>query len=158
MCQSSNDVIPAAIHVAAAMEIHDNLLPALRHLHGVLQARAHETQDVVKTGRTHLMDAMPITLGQEIGGWAAEANHGVERILNSQPRLLELATGGTAIGTGINAHPQFGNRIAAHISKLTHIPFMEARNHFRGAKRDGRRDGNERPTQNDGDFAIQNRQ
>jgi fumarate hydratase class II len=130
MCQSSNDVIPAAIHVAAAVEIHDNLLPALRHLHGVLQARAHETQDVVKTGRTHLMDAMPITLGQEIGGWAAQVNHGVERILNSQPRLLELATGGTAIGTGINAHPEFGNRIAAHISKLTHIPFTETRNHF----------------------------
>ncbi len=130
MCQSSNDVIPAAIHVAAAMEIHDNLLPALRHLHGVLQARAHENKDVVKTGRTHLMDAMPITLGQEIGGWAAQINHGVERILNSQPRLLELATGGTAIGTGINAHPQFGNRIASHISQLTHIPFTEARNHF----------------------------
>jgi len=130
MCQSSNDVIPAAIHVAAAMEIHDNLLPALRHLHGVLHARAVETSDVVKTGRTHLMDAMPITLGQEIGGWAAQINHGVERILNSQPRLLELATGGTAIGTGINAHPEFGHRIAAHISQLTHIPFIETRNHF----------------------------
>ena len=130
MCQSSNDVIPAAIHVAAAMEIHDNLLPALRHLHGVLQSRASETSDVVKTGRTHLMDAMPITLGQEIGGWAAQINHGVERILNSQPRLLELATGGTAIGTGINAHPEFGKAIAAHISQLTHIPFIETRNHF----------------------------
>ena len=130
MCQSSNDVIPAAIHVAAAMEIHDNLLPALRHLHAVLQARAHENKDVVKTGRTHLMDAMPITLGQEIGGWAAQINHGVERILNSQPRLLELATGGTAIGTGINAHPEFGHRIASHISMLTHIPFIETRNHF----------------------------
>ena len=130
MCQSSNDVIPTAIHVAAAIEVQDNLLPALRHLHGVLAERANELKDVVKTGRTHLMDAMPITLGQEIGGWAAQINHGVERILNSQPRLLELATGGTAIGTGINAHPEFGHRIAAHISQITHIPFIEARNHF----------------------------
>lgn len=130
MCQSSNDVIPTAIHVAAAIEVQDNLLPALRHLHGILAERAGELKDVVKTGRTHLMDAMPITLGQEVGGWAAQINHGVERILNSQPRLLELATGGTAIGTGINAHPEFGHRIASHISQITHIPFIEARNHF----------------------------
>ncbi len=130
MCQSSNDVIPTAIHVAAAIEVQDNLLPSLRHLHAVLAERASSLKDVVKTGRTHLMDAMPITLGQEIGGWAAQINHSVERILNSQPRLLELATGGTAIGTGINAHPEFGHRIAAHISKITHIPFIEARNHF----------------------------
>jgi fumarate hydratase class II len=128
--QSSNDVIPAAIHVAAAIEVQDNLLPALRHLHQCLQERAAETYDVVKTGRTHLMDAMPIRLGQEIGGWAAQTNYGVERILNSQPRLLELATGGTAVGTGINAHPEFGRRLAEHLALLTHIPFVEARNHF----------------------------
>jgi fumarate hydratase class II len=128
--QSSNDVIPAAIHVAAAIEVQDNLLPALRHLHQILQERAAQTYDVVKTGRTHLMDAMPVRLGQEIGGWAAQVNYAVERILNSQPRLLELATGGTAVGTGINAHPEFGQRLAEHLALLTHIPFVEARNHF----------------------------
>ncbi len=128
--QSSNDVIPAAIHVAAAIEIHDNLLPSLRHLLTVLRQRALETDDVVKTGRTHLMDAMPVRLGQEIGGWAAQIEYSIERFLNSMPRLLELATGGTAVGTGINAHPQFGLLLAAHLGQLTHVPFIEARNHF----------------------------
>ena len=128
--QSSNDVIPAAISVAAALEIQDNLLPALRHLLGTLRQRAAETDDVIKTGRTHLMDAMPIRLSQEIGGWAAQIEMGIERILNSQPRLLELATGGTAVGTGINAHPEFGHRIAQKLGEKTHIPFIEARNHF----------------------------
>ncbi|HEX8552636.1 MAG TPA: class II fumarate hydratase [Abditibacteriaceae bacterium] len=128
--QSSNDVIPAAISVAAALEIQDNLLPALRHLAGTLRKRAGETDDVIKTGRTHLMDAMPIRLSQEIGGWAAQVEAGIERILNSQPRLLELATGGTAVGTGINAHPEFGHRLAQRLGEKTHIPFIEARNHF----------------------------
>lgn len=128
--QSSNDVIPAAISVAAALEINDNLLPALRHLVGTLRARATETDNVIKTGRTHLMDAMPIRLSQEIAGWAAQVEAGVERILNSQPRLLELATGGTAVGTGINAHPEFGHRLAQKLGELSHIPFIEARNHF----------------------------
>lgn len=130
MSQSSNDVIPTAIYVGATMEIQDTLLPALRHLHGVLAARAGELQDVVKTGRTHLMDAMPMTLGQEIGAWAAQIHCSIERVLSSQPRLLELAIGGTAIGTGINAHPEFGKRVAEQISQLTHIPFSETRNHF----------------------------
>lgn len=128
--QSSNDVIPAAIHVAAALEINDNLLPALRHLHQVLQQRAAETDDVIKTGRTHLMDAMPVRLSQEIGGWAAQIQLSIERLLNSQPRLLELAIGGTAVGTGINAHPEFGNRLAHQLARTTSIPFTEARNHF----------------------------
>lgn len=128
--QSSNDVIPAAIHVAAALEIHDNLLPGLRRLHQVLRERAAETDSVVKTGRTHLMDAMPVRLGQEIGGWAAQVEYGTERILGSLPRLLELATGGTAVGTGINAHPEFGRRLAAQLGQITHILFTEARNHF----------------------------
>lgn len=128
--QSSNDVIPAAIHVAAAIEIHDNLLPSLRHLLTVLRQRALDTDSVIKTGRTHLMDAMPIRLGQEIGGWAAQIEYSIERFLNSMPRLLELATGGTAVGTGINAHPQFGLLLAAHLGQLTHVPFIEARNHF----------------------------
>jgi len=128
--QSSNDVIPAAIHVAAAIEIQDNLLPALRHLHQILQQRAADTDDVIKTGRTHLMDAMPVRLSQEINGWAAQIHLGIERVLTSQPRLFELATGGTAAGTGINAHPELGRRLAHHLSQLTHIPFIEARNHF----------------------------
>lgn len=128
--QSSNDVIPAAIHVAAAIEIHDNLLPALRHLLTILRQRALDTDSVIKTGRTHLMDAMPVRLGQEIGGWAAQIEYSIERFLNSMPRLLELATGGTAVGTGINAHPQFGLLLAAHLGQLTHVPFIEARNHF----------------------------
>lgn len=128
--QSSNDVIPAAIHVAAALEIHDNLLPGLRRLHQVLRTRATETDGVIKTGRTHLMDAMPVRLGQEIGGWAAQIEYSIERILGTLPRLLELATGGTAVGTGINAHPEFGHRLAVQLGMLTHVPFIEARNHF----------------------------
>lgn len=128
--QSSNDVIPAAIHVAAMLEITDNLLPALRHLHQEMLRRAAETDAVVKTGRTHLMDAMPVRLSQEINGWAAQVQLAVERILAAQPRLLELATGGTAVGTGINAHPEFGSRLAQQVALLTHIPFIEARNHF----------------------------
>ena len=128
--QSSNDVIPAAIHVAAAIEIQDNLLPALRHLLQILQKRAAETDGVIKTGRTHLMDAMPVRLSQEINGWAAQVHLSIERILSSQPRLFELATGGTAVGTGINAHPELGHRLAQHLGQLTHVPFIEARNHF----------------------------
>ncbi len=128
--QSSNDVIPTAIHVAACMEIADNLLPALRHLSAALGKREDETKDVVKTGRTHLMDAMPVTLGQEIGAWKASVDQSIERILQSLPRLQELAIGGTAVGTGINAHPEFGLRSARKLEKLTNIPFREARNHF----------------------------
>ncbi len=128
--QSSNDVIPAAIHASAAIEIHDNLLPALRHLLTELRRRAEENDGVIKTGRTHLMDAMPIRLSQEIGGWAAQIEYSIERLLGSTPRLLELATGGTAVGTGINAHPQFGGKLAAHLAQLTHLPFIETRNHF----------------------------
>ncbi len=128
--QSSNDVIPTAIHVAACMELADNLIPALRHLSGVLGGRKTELADVVKTGRTHLMDAMPITLGQEIGAWQAQIEQSIERILQSLPHLQELAIGGTAVGTGINAHPEFGHRVARKLEQMTHIPFREARNHF----------------------------
>lgn len=128
--QSSNDVIPTTIHVAAVMAITDNLLPKLRHLLAVLKERAEENKGVVKTGRTHLMDAMPVTLGQEIGGWAAQIEQSIERILCSLPRLQELAIGGTAVGTGINAHPEFGKRMASKITAITNINFTEARNHF----------------------------
>jgi fumarate hydratase class II len=128
--QSSNDMIPTAIHVAAALEIQDNLLPALRHLQEAFLTRSRETADLVKTGRTHLMDAMPITLGQELAGFAAQIEMSIERLLVSQPRLLELAAGGTAVGTGINAHPEFGGKLAAQLTELTSVPFTEARNHF----------------------------
>lgn len=128
--QSSNDMIPTAIHVAAALEINDNLLPALRHLQDTFKARAAETADVVKTGRTHLMDAMPVTLGQELTGFAAQIELSIERLLISLPRLLELAGGGTAVGTGINAHPEFGGKLAAQLKELTGVPFTEARDHF----------------------------
>ncbi len=128
--QSSNDVIPTAIHVAACMELADNLIPSLRHLVAELSKREGELEGVVKTGRTHLMDAMPITLGQEIGGWKAQVEQSIERLLNSLPRLQELAIGGTAVGTGINAHPEFGHRVSRKLEEMTHIPFREARNHF----------------------------
>jgi fumarate hydratase class II len=128
--QSSNDMIPTAIHVAAALEIQDNLLPALRHLQEAFLLRSRETTDVVKTGRTHLMDAMPITLGQELAGFAAQIEMSIERLLVSMPRLLELAAGGTAVGTGINAHPKFGGKLAAQLAEITKVPFTEARHHF----------------------------
>ena len=128
--QSSNDIIPTAIHVAAALEIHENLLPALKHLAGVIAKRADETDDVIKTGRTHLMDAMPIRFSQEIGGWVAQIESSIARIESSLPRLHELAQGGTAVGTGINAHPDFGAGVARELKNATGIEFKEARDHF----------------------------
>ena len=130
MGQSSNDVIPTAIHVAAYLEVNELLLPALRHLKATLQKRAIELENVVKTGRTHLMDAMPITLGQEIGAWAYQVGQGIERIESTLPRLAKLPQGGTAVGSGINAHPEFGARVAAELASLTGIPFIESDNHF----------------------------
>ncbi len=130
MGQSSNDVIPTAIHVAAYLEVYDALLPALRHLHAALAAKAVEFDDVLKTGRTHLMDAMPVRLGQEFGGYAAQIQAGIERIESSLPRLAELALGGTAVGTGINALPGFAAAVAERLHDLTGIPFREASNHF----------------------------
>ena len=130
LCQSSNDVIPAAIHVAAMMELQDKLLPSLTHLHDQLLGKARDHDDVVKTGRTHLMDAMPIRLGQQIGGWAAQIRQSIDRLRTVQPRLSELALGGTAVGTGINAHREFGARIAARISLMTGCAFVETANHF----------------------------
>ncbi|MFQ5343271.1 MAG: class II fumarate hydratase [Anaerolineae bacterium] len=128
--QSSNDVIPAAIHVSAYLQVAEELLPALRHLRDTLLRRAEEFDDVVKTGRTHLMDAMPIRLGQQLSGYATQIDHGVRRIEATLPRLAELAIGGTAVGTGINAHPELGARVAARLVELTGLPFREASNHF----------------------------
>lgn len=130
MGQSSNDVIPTAIHVSAYLEVHEILLPGLRHLQSTLEKRAAELDDVVKTGRTHLMDAMPVRMSQEIGGWAYQVQQSIERIEQCLPRLAKLAIGGTAVGTGINAHPEFGARVAAKLAEMTGLPFVETDNHF----------------------------
>jgi fumarate hydratase class II len=128
--QSSNDVIPTALHVSAALALSRDLLPALEHLRGVLDRKAREFDAVIKTGRTHLMDATPIRLGQEFSGYASQIEHGIRRIQATLPDLGELAIGGTAVGTGLNTHAEFGRRMAAEIEKLTGTPFTEARNHF----------------------------
>ncbi len=131
MGQSSNDVIPTAIHVAAYLEVHEALLPALRHLHAALAAKAVEFDDVLKTGRTHLMDAMPVRLGQEFGGYAAQIEAGIERIESSLPRLAELALGGTAVGTGINALPGFADGVAERLRRPDRPALPRGRQPFR---------------------------
>lgn len=128
--QSSNDVFPTAMHVAAVLEIERELLPALRLLQETLEEKAREFDDVIKIGRTHLMDATPIRLGQEFSGYASQIEHGIERVEAVLPHLRELAVGGTAVGTGLNTHPEFGRRVAAVLSELTGTEFVEARNHF----------------------------
>ena len=130
MGQSSNDAIPTAIHVSAALAVHEELLPALEHLRQVLRAKEAEVAGIVKTGRTHLMDAMPVTLAQEISGWRVQIENGIERVRAVQPRLLALAQGGTAVGTGINAHPQFGAEVCAELARLTGLAFRPAANYF----------------------------
>lgn len=130
MSQSSNDVIPTAIHLSASLEIHKMLLPAWQHLSTVLGKRAHSFAKLTKTGRTHLMDAMPITLGQELSGWKAQVDNGIERLQSTLPRLQTLALGGTAVGTGINAHPDFGQTVTQVLSEYTEIPFTSSRNYF----------------------------
>jgi fumarate hydratase class II len=128
--QSSNDVIPSAIHVASVASIREDLIPALELLAGSLEAKSVEFDDVVKSGRTHLMDATPVTLGQEFGGWAAQVRNGIERLSKILPELEELALGGTAVGTGINAPEGFADAAIALMSTRTGFPFREADNHF----------------------------
>ncbi len=128
--QSSNDVIPTVLHVAAAIAIERSLLPALAHLHQALDAKARAFDAIVKTGRTHLMDATPIRLGQEFSGYASQIAHSIARVRATLPDLYELAQGGTAVGTGLNTHPEFGRRVAAELAKETGLPFREADNHF----------------------------
>ena len=135
---SSNDMFPASIHIAAATGVLRDLVPALEHLAGSLEAKADEFADVVKAGRTHLMDATPVTLGQEFGGYAAQVRMGVERLHASMPRVAELPLGGTAVGTGINSPPGFGGRVIAEIASSTGLPLTEARDHFEAQ---GARDG-----------------
>ncbi len=130
MCQSSNDVIPSCVHVSAAIAITDKLLPALQHLSRTLKKKAQDTGDVVKTGRTHLMDAMPVTLGQELDGWRAQIEHAAERLRDTMKRLAALAQGGTAVGTGINAHPKFGEKVAVLLAEQTGVAFTSAGSKF----------------------------
>ena len=130
MGQSSNDVIPTAIHVSAALAVRRELIPALEHLRDVLQTKEREVAGIVTTGRTHLMDAMPVTLAQELSGWRIQIENGVARLQSVEPRLLALAQGGTAVGTGINAHPDFGTRFSEELAALTGVAFVPARNYF----------------------------
>ena len=130
MGQSSNDVIPTTLHVSAALAVRRDLAPALDALCRTLRAKEAEVGAVVKTGRTHLMDAMPVTLGQELSGWRAQIESGMERLAATAPRLHRLAQGGTAVGTGINAHPDFGARFCQALTELTGCPFEPAHNYF----------------------------
>ena len=136
--QSSNDVFPTAIHVAATRSVVRDLLPALQHLQESLARKAAETADVVKSGRTHLMDATPVTLGQEMGGYAAQVARGVERLESTLPRLAEVPLGGTAVGTGINTPPGFAATVVRRLAEDLDLPLTEARDHFEAQ---GARDG-----------------
>jgi fumarate hydratase class II len=130
MSQSSNDVIPTAVHVSAALSIERELLPALEHLAETLSEKAAECAGVVKTGRTHLMDAMPVTLGQELDGWRAQVESGAARLRDSMRRLTAIAQGGTAVGTGINAHPRFGEKVAVLLSEQSGVEFSSGESRF----------------------------
>ena len=136
--QSSNDVFPSSIHVAATDAVVNDLVPALQHLAAALRAKADEFAEVVKAGRTHLMDATPVTLGQEFGGYAAQVSYGVERLQVSLPRLAELPLGGTAVGTGINTPSGFAAKVIERLASDTHLPLTEAVDHFEAQ---GARDG-----------------
>ncbi|GBD88193.1 fumarate hydratase class II [bacterium BMS3Abin03] len=128
--QSSNDTFPTAMHIAAVEEIHRRLIPMVTKMRDALQAKSEEFKDIIKTGRTHLMDATPLTLGQEFSGYTQQLTNGLERIDAALPRLYELALGGTAVGTGLNTHPEFAVKSAAKIAELTGKPFKTARNKF----------------------------
>ena len=130
LSQSSNDVFPGAMSVSTAEQVVHHLVPGLRHLHAALAAKADEFASIVKIGRTHLMDAVPLTLGQEFSGYAKQLENGIARVEGTLPRLSELALGGTAVGTGLNAHPEYGERVAAEIARLTELPFVTAPNKF----------------------------
>ncbi|MFE1936176.1 class II fumarate hydratase [Streptomyces sp. NPDC059474] len=136
--QSSNDVFPSSIHIAATAAVTRDLIPALAHLAEALERKAAEFAEVVKAGRTHLMDATPVTLGQEFGGYAAQVRYGIERLRAALPRLAELPLGGTAVGTGINTPPGFSAAVIAELARATGLPLTEARDHFEAQ---GARDG-----------------
>ncbi|WMJ09885.1 class II fumarate hydratase [Nitrosomonas sp. sh817] len=128
--QSSNDVFPTAMHVAAVQELQQCLIPAIQLLRGTLAAKAQAFEAIVKIGRTHLQDATPLTLGQEFSGYVAQLDHGLKHVQAALPHVCELALGGTAVGTGLNAHPEFAARVAAELSRLTGLPFVTAPNKF----------------------------
>ncbi len=130
MSQSSNDTFPTAMHIAAAEEVTHNLIPSVRKLRDALARKAKEFADIVKIGRTHLMDAVPLTLGQEFSGYVAQLDYDLKRIEAALPDLLELAIGGTAVGTGLNTHPEFAERVAKKIAEYTGLPFKSAPNKF----------------------------
>ncbi len=128
--QSSNDVFPTAMHIAAAEQLHLRLIPMLIKLRDSLNAKAEEFKDIIKIGRTHLMDAVPLSLGQEFSGYVQQIDNGLERVHGALPRLYELALGGTAVGTGLNTHPRFAVTAATKIAEITGYPFASARNKF----------------------------
>ena len=130
MSQSSNDSFPTAMHIAAVEQAQHELIPALQQLHKALDKKAVEYKDIVKNGRTHLQDATPLTLGQEFSGYAAQIRNSIRRVENTLPAILELAQGGTAVGTGINAKVGFDKKFAAHVAKITGFPFVTAENKF----------------------------
>ncbi|MCG5510188.1 class II fumarate hydratase [Ectothiorhodospira lacustris] len=130
--QSSNDVIPTALHVAAALALRQRLIPAVLELAECIDRRAADFSGLVKTGRTHLMDAMPVRLDQELGAWAQQMRYGAERLEDGFPRLVELAIGGTAVGTGVNAHPELGDRVARILSRRTGVVFVTKPSRFEG--------------------------
>ncbi len=130
MSQSSNDTFPTAMHIAAVEQIDQQLIPMLTKLRDALAAKSEEFKDIVKIGRTHLMDAVPLTLGQEFSGYVAQLDQDLERIQGTLPQLYELALGGTAVGTGLNTHPEFASRVALKIAELTGLPFVNAPNFF----------------------------
>ena len=129
-CQSSNDVIPSAMQLSATVAIHEELVPALTYLKDVLDGKAKEFMPVIKTGRTHLQDATPIRLGQEFLGYAGQAQRSIDRIRRAADELAELPLGGTAVGTGVNAHPEFAQRVCAHLSRRAGVMVRETDNHF----------------------------
>ncbi len=130
MSQSSNDTFPTAMHIAAVTSFQQKLLPAVRTLRDGLAAKMHAFKDIIKIGRTHLQDAVPLTLGQEFSGYVAQLDACILRIEQVMPELYELALGGTAVGTGLNTHPQFAQNVAAHIATITALPFVSAPNKF----------------------------
>jgi fumarate hydratase class II len=130
MSQSSNDTFPTAMHIAAVQTLTQNLIPGIQRLRDALDSKKTEFEDIIKIGRTHLMDAVPLTLGQEFSGYIAQLDHNLERIQTSLPHLYELAIGGTAVGTGLNTHPEFAQRVADKIAELTGLPFISAPNKF----------------------------
>src|ERR1700684_2821241 len=130
MSQSSNDTFPAAMHIAAAERVKNALIPAIGNVHDAIAAKAREFNDVVKIGRTHLQDAVPLTFGQEFGGWASLLERDIKRLEQVLDGLYDLAIGGTAVGTGLNTHPEFAERAAKKIAELTGLPFRSHGNKF----------------------------